>query len=68
MNTSFCDKNNTIILIKNNEYITINYYNIDVIKKIIPSTKIHINELSKYTKILTNAGYKCYYINNFSKL
>lgn len=68
MNTSFCDKNNTIILIKNNEYITINYYNIDVIKKIIPSTKIHINELSKYTKILTNAGYKCYYIDQYSKL
>lgn len=68
MNTSFCDKNNTIILIKNNEYITINYYDIDVIKNLIPSTKIHINELSKYTKILTNAGYKCYYIDQYSKL
>ena len=66
MNISVCDKN--VILIKNKEYINVNYYDIDSIKKIIPDTKIHINELFKYTKILTNAGYKCYYIDLFSKL
>jgi len=68
MNTSFCDKNKNVILIKNNEYITVNYYDIDAIKNLIPSTKIHINELSRYTKILTKAGYKCYYIDQRSKL
>lgn len=62
MNTSLCDKNKNLILIKNNEY------NIDAIKNLIPSTKIHINEFSKYTKILTNAGYKCYYIVQHSNL
>ena len=54
MNTSFCDKNKNVILIKNNEYITVNYYDIDAIKNLIPSTKIHINELSRYTNT-----YKC---------
>ena len=65
---SFLYKKYLYIIIKNNEYITINYYDIDAIKNLIPSTKIHINELSRYTKILTNAGYKCYYIDQLSKL
>ena len=68
MFTSFYDKNKNVIFIKNNEYITINYYDIDAIKKLIPSTIIHINELYKYINILTNAGYKCYYIDERSKL
>ena len=68
MNTSFCKKNKNVIFIKINEYFTINYYDIDTIKKLVPDTQVHINELSKYTKILTDEGYKCYYIDQRSKL
>jgi len=57
-----------IIFVKNNEYLKIYYNDIAAIKNIIPYTKIHINELSRYTKKLTNAGYKCHYISGCSKL
>jgi len=50
MNTPFYNKNKNVILIKNNEYITVNYYYIDAIKNLIQNTKI-----------LTNPGYKYYY-------
>jgi|SaaInlV_125m_DNA_1040241.scaffolds.fasta_scaffold58351_2 hypothetical protein len=61
-----------IIFVKNNEYFTIYYHDSDALKNIIPNTKtytkIHINELSRYTKKLSNAGYKCHYISGHSKL
>jgi len=57
-----------IIFVKNNEYLKIYYHDIAAIKNIIRYTKIHINELSRYTKKLTNAGYKCHYISGCSKL
>ena len=45
------NQDKTILFLKKGEYITINYYDIDSIKDKIPSTKIHINELSKYNKL-----------------
>jgi hypothetical protein len=57
-----------IIFVKNDEYLKIYYHDIAAINNIIPNTKIHINELSRYTKKLTNAGYKCHYISGCSKL
>jgi hypothetical protein len=57
MNTPFYNKNKNVILIKNNEYITVNYYYIDAIKNLIQNTKI-----------LTNPGYKYYYIDQLYKL
>jgi len=63
---SHCEKD--IIFVKNNEYFTIYYQDIAAIKNIISNTKIHISELSGYTKKLTNAGYKCHYIGERSKL
>lgn len=65
-NDSHYDKD--IIFVKNNVHFTINYHDIDAIKNIIPKNKIHINELSKYTKIFTDLGYKCYYIGERSKI
>ena len=45
---------------------------VTLLKNIIPNTKtytkIHINELSRYTKKLSNTGYKCHYISGCSKL
>ncbi len=60
------DKN--VFFLKNGEYITINYHDLNSIKNKLPNTKIHVNELSKYNKILTNMGYVCYYIGERSKL
>lgn len=62
------NQDKTILFLKKGEYITINYYDINSIKDKIHSTKIHINELSKYNKLLTNMGYECYYISDRSKL
>ena len=62
------NQDKTILFLKKGEYITINYYDIKSIEDKIPSTKIHINELSKYNKLLTNMGYECYYISDRSKL
>jgi len=63
---SHCEKD--IIFVKNNEYLKIYYHDSEALKNIIPNTKIHINELSRYTKKLSNAGYKCHYICGRSKL
>jgi hypothetical protein len=63
---SHCEKD--IIFVKNNEYLKIYYHDSEALKNIIPNTKIHINELSRYTKKLSNAGYKCHYISGRSKL
>ena len=63
---SHCEKD--IIFVKNNEYLTLYYHDSEALKNIIPNTKIHINELSRYTKKLSNAGYKCHYICGRSKL
>ena len=57
-----------IIFVKNNEYLTLYYHDSEALKNIIPNTKIHINELSRYTKKLSNTGYKCHYISGLSKL
>lgn len=61
-----CEKD--IIFVKHNEYLTLYYHDSEALKNIIPNTKIHINELSRYTKKLSNAGYKCHYISGRSKL
>ena len=62
------DYEKDIIFVKNNEYLKIYYHDSEALKNIIPNTKIHINELSRYTKKLSNVGYKCHYISGRSKL
>lgn len=61
-------KNNEITLMSEDVSVDIlsNILNIKTINEKI--LKFNRNELSKHTHKLTHMGYKCYYLNNLSKL
>lgn len=61
-------KNNEITLMSEDLSVDIlsNILNIKTINEKI--LKFNRNELSKHTHKLTHMGYKCYYLNNLSKL
>lgn len=61
-------KNNEIIVMSEDVSVDIlsNILNIKTTNEKI--LKFNKNELSKHTHKLTHMGYKCYYLNNLSKL
>ena len=61
-------KNNEITLMSEDVSVDIlsNILNIKINNEKI--LKFNRNELSKHTHKLTHMGYKCYYLNNLSKL